>query len=159
MSEFEVLSLISAKMFFAVVCGFVVGIERKINDASAGFKTQILVCVGSMLFTTIPMMYGTAGDSGRIIAQIISGVGFLGAGAILHNGTTHVVGLTTAAWIWFTAAIGVMIGVDHGPVALFTTVSLVTVITVARKFERHFFSQKSSHKEPHATDREKKSAA
>ena len=135
MSELEFLQLISLKMFYSVICGSAVGIERKINESSAGFKTQILVCVGSMLFTVIPfaVLQKMDGESMRVVAQIVSGVGFLGAGAILHSNTRHVTGLTTAAWIWFTAAIGVMIGVGHGPVAVFTTVTLIAVITLARK--------------------------
>ncbi len=143
MSDFEVLSLVSSKMFFAVICGFIVGVERKLHDSSAGFKTQILVCIGAMLFTVIPAIMGQNSDgASRIIAQIISGVGFLGAGAILHNKTTHVIGLTTAAWIWFTAAIGVLIGIGHGPVATFITTTLVIIITIARYIEKKFFSKK-----------------
>lgn len=144
MSEIEILEFISFKMLFAVCCGIAVGYERKINDASASFKTQILVCVGSMLFTVIPQLAPKApnADSFRIIAQIISGVGFLGAGAIMHNGSNHVIGLTTAAWIWFTSAVGILIGLDHGPVAIFVTLSLVTVINTARKIEVKYFSEK-----------------
>ncbi len=136
-------------MLYAVICGMIVGYERKINDSSASFKTQILVCVGSMIFTVIPQLAPKVptSDSFRIIAQIISGVGFLGAGAILHNGTSHVIGLTTAAWIWFTSAIGIMIGIDHGPVAVFISISLVTVINTARKIEVKYFSDK--HKRRH----------
>ena len=72
----------------------------------------------------------------------VDGVGFLGAGAIMHNGTNHVIGLTTAAWIWFTSAVGILIGLDHGPVAIFVTLSLVTVINTARKIEVKYFSEK-----------------
>jgi putative Mg2+ transporter-C (MgtC) family protein len=141
MTDFEVVQFISGKMFAAVICGAVVGLERNLNEASAGFKTQILVCVGSMLFTIIPLVSTgvLAGDQGRVIAQIISGVGFLGAGAILHNGSSHVIGLTTAAWTWFTAAVGILIGLEHGPAAIFTTVTLVLVITAARKIEAQLF--------------------
>lgn len=148
MSDLEVLSFISLKMFYAVLCGFIVGIERKKNHAPAGFKTQILVCVGSMLFTVIPIIAGPLmeHETARVIAQIITGVGFLGAGAIMHNGGTKgVSGLTTAAWIWFTAAIGILIGIEHGAVALFTTFTLVIVISMARVVERKFFSHKTTH--------------
>lgn len=144
MTELELLQFIGWKMFYAVVCGSIVGFERKINDSSAGFKTQILVCVGSMLFTVVPFLIPgltTNTESARIIAQIISGVGFLGAGAIIHNGTNHVTGLTTAAWIWFTAAIGVIIGLEHGLSAIFITGSLTLVITLTRKFEKKYFDR------------------
>jgi putative Mg2+ transporter-C (MgtC) family protein len=142
MSELELLSFISLKMFYAVVCGFIVGMERKIYSAPAGFKTQILVCVGSMLFTCIPIIAGPMmiHETARVIAQIITGVGFLGAGAIMNKGgDRNVVGLTTAAWIWFTAAIGILIGIGHGPVGVFITFTLVGVISLARYFERKFF--------------------
>ncbi|MGE3609995.1 MAG: MgtC/SapB family protein [Bacteriovoracaceae bacterium] len=142
MSDLEVLNFIALKMFYAVLCGSIVGIERKINFAPAGFKTQILVCVGSMLFTSIPIIAGEMmiHETARVIAQIITGVGFLGAGAIMNrNNVKGVVGLTTAAWIWFTAAIGILIGINHGPVALFVTFTLVGVISFARYFERKFF--------------------
>lgn len=143
--ELALLVAIAGKMAYAVGCGLLVGIERKVNDASAGFKTQILVCVGAVLFTTVPVIAGFPQESARVIAQVVSGVGFLGAGAILHTGTSHVVGLTTAAWIWFTAAIGVLIGVGHGPVALFVTGSIVGVVTAARWFEHRFFAHHDVH--------------
>jgi putative Mg2+ transporter-C (MgtC) family protein len=141
MSDVEVLYFISAKMFFAVVCGAVVGLERELNHATAGFKTQILICVGAMLFAILPQVSGglnLSTETGRVIAQIVSGVGFLGAGAIIRGNDNQVVGLTTAACIWFTAAIGIMIGLEHGLAATFTTVSLMIVLTIARKLERRY---------------------
>ena len=158
MSDLEVLNFIALKMFYAVVCGFIVGIERKINSAPAGFKTQILVCVGAMLFTSIPIIVGPTmiNETARVIAQIITGVGFLGAGAIMHKGGNQsVAGLTTAAWIWFTAAIGIMIGVGHGPVGLFVTVTLVGVITFARYLERRFFDRYQAEREAKLLKEEK----
>ncbi|HXH74255.1 MAG TPA: MgtC/SapB family protein [Bacteriovoracaceae bacterium] len=158
MSELELLQFISLKMFYAVICGLVVGIERKINHAPAGFKTQILVCVGSMLFTCIPAIAGPimVHETARVIAQIITGVGFLGAGAIMHKGEHRsVVGLTTAAWIWFTAAIGILIGIEHGPVALFITTTLVAVISFARFFERKFFGSNHDAHVEHLPRKEK----
>lgn len=161
MSELEVLSFISLKMFYAVMCGLIVGLERKFNSAPAGFKTQILVCVGSMLFTCIPIIAGPMmeHETARVIAQIITGVGFLGAGAIMNKGgdRSNVVGLTTAAWIWFTAAIGILIGIEHGPVALFITFTLVGVISLARFFERKFFKStfETSEINPHLKEKSK----
>jgi putative Mg2+ transporter-C (MgtC) family protein len=164
MSNLELLQLISLKMFYAVVCGFIVGYEREKNGASAGFKTQILVCIGSMLFTVIPtlLIHNTSTDSARIIGQIITGVGFLGAGAIMHgNGLDKVIGLTTAAWIWFISAIGILIGMGYGPAATFTTISLVFVITITRKMERAYFSkEKEKLKHVHSKrDKDEKNAA
>ncbi len=161
MTDLEVLSFISLKMFYAVSCGLIVGLERKFNSAPAGFKTQILVCVGSMLFTSIPIIAGPImeHETARVIAQIITGVGFLGAGAIMHKGgdRNNVVGLTTAAWIWFTAAIGILIGIEHGAVALFITFTLVGVISLARYIERKFFksSFESAEINPHLKEKTK----
>lgn len=141
MSDFEVLQFISLKMFYAVVCGAVVGFERRWNRAPAGFKTQILVCVGSMLFCVSPLIAGPimAAETPRVIGQIVTGVGFLGAGSIIHNKTHSVQGLTTAAWIWFTAALGIMIGLGHGPVALFIAVTLTAVVALFRHIEKKYF--------------------
>jgi putative Mg2+ transporter-C (MgtC) family protein len=144
MTELEVLNFIALKMFYAVVCGFVVGFERRMNFSPAGFKTQILVCTGAMLFTAIPTIAGPIfmPETPRVIAQIVTGVGFLGAGTIIHNNSRSVSGLTTAAWIWFTAAIGILVGIGHGPAALFTTTTLVGVISLTRHVEKKFFSNR-----------------
>ena len=74
-----------------------------------------------------------AAEAPRVIGQIVTGVGFLGAGSIIHNKHHSVSGLTTAAWIWFTAAIGILIGLNHGAVALFIVVTLTAVIGLFRK--------------------------
>lgn len=142
MTDLEVLQFISFKMLYAVICGSVVGFERRLNHAAAGFKTQILVCVGAMLFCIAPQIAGPLmiGETPRVIGQIVTGVGFLGAGSIIHNKSEGVSGLTTAAWIWFTASTGILIGLGHGPVALFISVTLTTVITLFRKIEKKYFT-------------------
>lgn len=118
------------------------GFERRMNHAPAGFKTQILVCVGAMLFCIAPQIAGPvmAGETPRVIGQIVTGVGFLGAGSIIHNKSAGVSGLTTAAWIWFTASAGIMIGLGHGPVAIFVTMTLTAVICLFRKIEKKYFT-------------------
>lgn len=142
MTDIEVLQFISLKMFYAVICGSVVGFERRMNHAPAGFKTQILVCVGAMLFCIAPQIAGPvmAGETPRVIGQIVTGVGFLGAGSIIHNKSAGVSGLTTAAWIWFTASAGIMTGLGHGLVAIFVTVTLTGVICLFRKIEKKYFT-------------------
>jgi putative Mg2+ transporter-C (MgtC) family protein len=95
----------------AVVCGGIIGTERERHDKPAGLRTLILVCLGSAVFTMVSFAFtSTTGDSGRVAAQIVTGIGFLGAGAILHS-RTSVSGMTTAAAIWMTAAIGISVGV------------------------------------------------
>ncbi len=92
----------------SVICGFLIGIERESREKPAGISTNIFVCFGAMLFTLL-----SAADQEsktRIAAGIVTGIGFLGAGIIIHDKRGIVSGLTTAASVWFTAAIGMAIG-------------------------------------------------
>src|SRR5437867_8630103 len=94
----------------ATLLGGAIGLERELGGKPAGLRTNILICIGSMLYTklSITMATGTA-DPTRVAAQIVTGVGFIGAGTILHA-RGAVVGLTSAATIWVVAAIGVALG-------------------------------------------------
>lgn len=113
LSEFQAIVLI--KMIMASACGALVGLEREMKGRPAGLKTFSLVCLGSAL-VIITNDYicrfvtpGT-GDMARMAAQVISGIGFLGAGSIMVTGHNQVRGLTTAAALWVTAALGITIG-------------------------------------------------
>lgn len=164
MNDLDFLLFIADKMFYAVVCGIIVGFERKLNHSPAAFKTQILICVGSMLFTAMPSYTDHLKvESARVIAQIVSGVGFLGAGAIIRTGSMNIMGLTTAAWIWFTASMGIMVGLGYGLTALFVTTTLTGVISIVRKLEHQYFDKDdhqviSLNAESTEADKEKKSA-
>jgi len=97
-------------VLLAVICGGAVGLERELRGKAAGLRTNILICVGATLFTQLSVHLGTPrGDPGRVAAQIVTGVGFIGAGTILHS-RGAVTGLTSAATIWVVAAIGVALG-------------------------------------------------
>lgn len=97
-------------VLLAVLCGGAVGLEREMRGKAAGLRTNILICVGATLFTQLSIeIPGGGGDPGRIAAQIVTGVGFIGAGTILHS-RGAVTGLTSAATIWVVAAIGVALG-------------------------------------------------
>ena len=101
---------IIVKIVLALILGGVMGLERQYNDKPAGYATNSIICVGATLFTLLSLYMGEmGGDPGRIAAQIVSGVGFLGAGAILREGN-KISGLTTAAGVWFVAAIGMTVG-------------------------------------------------
>ncbi len=100
------------KLLLALLVGGLIGAEREFRDKAAGFRTIILICVGATLFTIFSIKIGGADDPVRIAANIVSGIGFLGAGAILR-GEERVVGLTTASTIWLTAALGIGIGGGH----------------------------------------------
>ena len=120
---------IPVKLLLAAILGGIIGIERQIRDKPAGLRTNILICVGSTLFMSISTKVAQllGGDPTRIAAQIISGIGFLGAGAVLHS-HGFVLGLTTAATIWVVAGVGMALGSGMYLVALFATaMSLVTL--------------------------------
>lgn len=135
----EVVMLI--RLVVAAILGGIVGIERGSGDRPAGFRTHILVCVGSALFMLVSLYgfddvtpnvqleedIGQRRDSARIAAQVVSGIGFLGAGTILHEGLT-IRGLTTAASLWMVSAIGLAVG--SGMYFLSTIATLIMLITL-----------------------------
>lgn len=113
LSEFEISVLI--KLCMAAVCGALIGLEREMKGRPAGLKTFSLVCIGSaMVMVTNDYIFQyvteSEGDIVRMAAQVISGIGFLGAGSIMVTGHNQVTGLTTAAALWVTAALGITIG-------------------------------------------------
>jgi putative Mg2+ transporter-C (MgtC) family protein len=93
----------------AILAGALIGLERELRDKAAGFRTMVFISTGSALFTILSENLAKDGDTSRMASTIISGVGFLGAGAILRDGL-RVAGLNTAATIWLTAAIGMTMG-------------------------------------------------
>ncbi len=97
------------KLLAAILAGGVIGAEREFRDKAAGFRTIIFICVGATLFTIFSQRMGADSSPTRIAANIVTGIGFLGAGAILRDGV-KVAGLTTAATIWLAAALGMGIG-------------------------------------------------
>src|SRR5262249_46799263 len=102
----------------SVVCGATVGAERERQEEPAGLRPLILVCLGSTAFTLASLAFTTStGDSGRVAAQIVTGIGFLGAGAILHSSGV-VRGMTTAATIWAMAATGMVVGIGYAGAGL-----------------------------------------
>jgi putative Mg2+ transporter-C (MgtC) family protein len=109
----------------AVIFGYIIGLERESRGKDAGVSTHIMVICGATLFTFLSSLVDPASKS-RIAAQIVSGIGFLGAGLILKDGNSRVKNLTTASSIWFAGAIGMALGFDfHGLAAIATVVSLV----------------------------------
>lgn len=131
------------KFLVALVCGGVIGIERETSGKPAGVRTNILICIGSMLFTAMSfeMARMSGGDATRIAAQIVTGIGFLGAGAILHETGKGITGMTTAAMIWMIAALGVMIGAGFYITSIIIT-TLTTVAMIALKRVELFINKK-----------------
>jgi len=138
------------KISISLVLGLVIGLEREMTNKTAGLRTHILICLGSTVFTILSLHGFTTGvvhegvriqnDPARIAAQILTGIGFIGGGAVLHYGA-NVYGLTTAATIWVTASMGMAVGVGSYELAIVTTFITFIVLVVIRKFENSFLSQ------------------
>jgi putative Mg2+ transporter-C (MgtC) family protein len=119
----------------AVVCGALLGDERQRREKPAGLRTLVLVCLGAAIFTMTGFAFtSSTGDSGRVSAQIVTGIGFLGAGVILH-GRRFVSGVTTAAVIWVAAAIGMTIGAGYALGGLALSITVNRILKVATLFE------------------------
>jgi putative Mg2+ transporter-C (MgtC) family protein len=112
-------------LLVALALGACIGLERELSDKAAGLRTNILICIGSCMFTMVSKSIAGA-DPTRIAAQIVSGIGFLGAGAIMREGE-HVTGLTTAATAWVVAAIGMTIGFGSYMIAAAATAIVLIV--------------------------------
>jgi putative Mg2+ transporter-C (MgtC) family protein len=112
------------RIILALLVGGLIGIEREFRDKAAGFRTLIFICVGATLFTILSINMAGGGEPTRIAANIVVGVGFLGAGVIMREDGGRVSGLTTAATIWLVAALGT--GIGAGAYLLSITVALVT---------------------------------
>jgi putative Mg2+ transporter-C (MgtC) family protein len=119
----------------AVVLGGAIGLERELGGKPAGLRTNILICMGSVLYTKLSISLGVAGDHSRVAAQIVTGVGFIGAGTILHA-RGAVVGLTSAATIWVVAAIGVALGAGLVLEAVGTTLFVIVVLQGLGRVEK-----------------------
>jgi putative Mg2+ transporter-C (MgtC) family protein len=125
------------KILLAVAVGGAIGFERELRHKAAGLRTVIFICLGATLFTimSLRLAVGEEADMTRIAAGIVTGVGFLGAGAILQRGT-EVLGLTTAATIWLVAALGMAIGAGEFALSLAVTALTLVVLSLFPAFER-----------------------
>jgi len=124
MAAYDIFGLI-----LAALCGGAIGVERELSGKAAGLKTNVLICIGAAVFSIISKQFGGALDGSvtRIAAQIVTGVGFLGAGAIIQD-RAGVHGLTTAATIWLVASIGMACGVGFYWLALIATALAIAVL-------------------------------
>lgn len=117
------------KLLLSIIIGGIIGAEREYRSKSAGFRTLILICVGSTLFTIFSIELGGKDSPDRMAANIVTGIGFLGAGAIFRDVNNITKGLTTATIIWITAALGVGIGVGHFILIILATALLLVILT------------------------------
>ncbi len=150
MMDFELILLlrIGASILFA----FLLGLEREITGKFAGLRTHILVSAGACVFTLLSIYafkmqivdgFSGVNDPARIAAQIITGIGFIGAGTVMRHGN-NIYGITTAATLWMCAAIGMACGTGMFGIAATATIFSLIVLILVRKFERNFLSSKVS---------------
>lgn len=125
----------AVNLLWAGLLGLVIGLDRERKHFDAGVRTHMLVCAGSCLFTLLSVHAFESGDRARVAAQIVSGIGFLGAGAILKQGA-NVQGLTTAASIWATAAVGMSVGTGAWFLALLATLFIWFVLAVIDRVKK-----------------------
>jgi len=126
------------RLLLAAGLGAVIGLEREYHQKPAGLRTNILIALGSALITILSISIGTAGSTpDRIAAQIVTGIGFLGGGAILRSGKS-IHGMTTAATIWVNAAIGMAAGAGEFATATAATGLTVVVLAVLPPIESYF---------------------
>jgi len=123
-------------LLVAAFLGGAIGLERELHGKPAGLRTNILICLGSCIFTIISTSL-SGSDPGRIAAQIVTGIGFLGAGAIIHSGI-GIQGLTTAAGIWVVASIGMACGSRMYFLAIVAALLTLTVLLLLPPLERKF---------------------
>jgi putative Mg2+ transporter-C (MgtC) family protein len=129
---------LTLRLLLAAGLGAAIGIERELRRKPAGLRTNILIAVGAALFTTLSVdLAGVGGTPDRIAAQIVTGVGFLGAGAILYSGVT-VQGMTTAATIWVNAAVGMAVGAGEYVMAAVATGITLLVLALLAPVEAWF---------------------
>lgn len=141
---------IGFKVVVSILCGGLIGLEREIKHKPAGLRTNILICLGATLFTTLSVLMaelaapGHPGDPARIAAQVVSGIGFLGGGMIMQSGG-NVSGLTSAATVWVVAAIGLCIGLGYPITASIFTVTVFCTLYFLSKVDNKIFGKLHSY--------------
>lgn len=138
LQELNIWSII-IRLVIAVIIGGIIGLERAFKHRAAGFRTYILVCVGStaaMLTNQFIIEFTGAGDGARLGAQVISGIGFLGAGTIMFTSRNQVKGLTTAAGLWACACLGLAVGIGFYTLAIIASIIVVGVFSLLPTIEK-----------------------
>jgi putative Mg2+ transporter-C (MgtC) family protein len=137
--ELDVLIYIFPKIIIATICGTIIGWERERKNKVAGLRTNVLICVGSTIFTIVSFLslkYYELSDPTRILSTIVTGIGFLGAGVIMKH-DDRIIGMTSAAFIWTISAIGILCGMGFIISPILLTIGLLTVSVNFEKVERY----------------------
>ena len=137
---------ITLRMLLAAILGGILGLEREQQRKAAGLRTHMLVALGAALFVLIPQQSGVSdADLTRVLQGLVAGVGFLGAGCIFKGqAEEEVKGLTTAANIWLTAAIGMAAGIGREATAVISTLIALLILSSVRRIERYIEKRSKS---------------
>ncbi|MDB5728675.1 MAG: MgtC/SapB family protein [Noviherbaspirillum sp.] len=135
LADVEQVTRVCVRLLVAIFLGGLLGYERETRGTSAGLRTHMLVALGAALFVLVPLQTGMSiPDVSRVLQGIVSGIGFLGAGAIIKlSQDREIRGLTTAASIWLTAAIGIAAGMGREATAMLTTALALVILAVLRR--------------------------
>lgn len=146
LGEFNFLIGMSIQVGCAILVGFLIGFNRELSNKAAGIKTNIMICLGATVYTSLSLLNISPDipgqDPNRLAAQIVSGIGFLGAGAIMR-GDGHISGLTTAATIWVVAALGVAIGFGYPTIAVCVSIVVLLILIGTNKIYSIFMITKN----------------
>lgn len=143
MLDWDIENIDLIKIGLSVICGSIIGFEREYKNKSAGLRTMILICLGATIFTLVSQKAGNLSDD-RIAANIITGIGFIGAGVIFKDGLS-VKGLTTASVIWVVASLGMLIGIANFTLSIILTGVIICVLSLFSGLEvllDHFYTRK-----------------
>ncbi len=125
------------RIIVAIICGLSIGIERQIRGKPMGIRTCILICLGTTLFIYLGLQINEGKDVARILGQVVTGIGFLGAGVIMMRGDI-VSGVTSAAVVWLLAGIGAAIGMQYYDVALAVTMVALSILVGVEWLEKFY---------------------
>lgn len=130
---------VTLKLLLAVALGGLIGVERETNQKPAGFRTNILICLGATMMMVLSRLVlegkeGSSGDLMRMAAGVITGIGFIGAGTIIQA-RGMIIGLTTAATLWAVAGLGLIIGAGYYVIAIIFTATIALTLVIFRQFE------------------------
>ncbi len=136
--DLHLVAYFGIRVLVATFCGLVIGWERELKSKIAGIRTNVLVCVGACLMTSVSFLisdYYTGLDPLRVIGQIVTGVGFLGAGVIFKSNENKVTGVTTSAFIWVMCALGIIAGCGFVLLPIILTIGLLIISIVFKRLE------------------------
>jgi putative Mg2+ transporter-C (MgtC) family protein len=144
-SEFDILWFTLPKILIATVCGAIVGYEREKKNKVAGIRTNILICVGSSIFTIASILLAQVNnaDPSRILSTIVTGIGFLGGGVIMKT-EDKIIGMTTAAFIWVISAIGILCGMGAMITPIILTIGLVIIIKLFERVDKYIKEEQNN---------------